>query len=228
VTRRPRWRGFLRDNSLTLVFMVMFLVALAGQALAAHRLYNEEQLEHHEHAVGFLDFLTSSRFAVEVTENWQSEFLQFALYVVATVWLVQRGSSESKPPGQEGGGGDEEERLGRHADLDSPFWARVGGLRTAIYANSLALLFAVLFVASWLAQSITGWRDYNAEQQSHGEVVVSWPAYLHQPDFWDRTLQNWQSEFLAVGAMAIFAVYLRQRGSPESKAVGAPHSETPD
>jgi hypothetical protein len=91
-----------------------------------------------------------------------------------------------------------------------------------------ALLFATLFITSWLAQSITGWRDYNADQQSHGEVVVSFPTYLHQPDFWDRTLQNWQSEFLAVGAMAIFAVYLRQRGSPESKVVGAPHSETPE
>ena len=225
---RGRRRGFLRENSLTLTFLVMFLLALAGQALAGHRLYNEEQMEHHEHTVGFFDFLTSSRFAVEVTENWQSEFLQFALYVVATIWLVQRGSSESKPPGKEGGGGDEEERLGRHAGPDSPLWARVGGLRTAIYSNSLALLFAALFIGSWLAQALTGWRDYNADQQSHGEVVVSFPTYLHQPDFWDRTLQNWQSEFLAVGAMAIFAVYLRQRGSPESKAVGAPHSETPE
>ena len=131
-------------------------------------------------------------------------------------------------PGREGGGSDEEERLGPHAGRDSPFWARVGGLRTAIYSNSLALLFAALFIASWLAQSVTGWRDDNAEQQSHDEVVVSWITYPHQPDFWDRTLQNWQSKFLAVGAMAIFAVFLRQRGSPESKAVGAPHSETPE
>jgi hypothetical protein len=228
VSARPAKRGFLRDNSLTLSFLLLFLVALAGQALAGHRLYNEEQLERHEQTVGFFDFLTSSRFAVEVTENWQSEFLQFALYIVATVWLVQRGSSESKPPGREGGGSDEEERLGRHAGRDSPFWARVGGLRTTIYSNSLALLFAVLFIASWLAQALTGWRDYNAEQQSHGEVVVGFLTYLHQPDFWDRTLQNWQSEFLAIGAMAIFAVFLRQRGSPESKAVGAPHSETPE
>jgi hypothetical protein len=228
VSAPPRRRGFLRNNSLTLVFLALFLVALAGQALAAHRLYNEEQVVHHEHTVGFVDFLTSSRFAVEVTENWQSEFLQFTLYIVATVWLVQRGSSESKPPGSEGGRSDEEERLGRHAGPDSPLWARVGGLRTGIYSNSLALLFAALFIASWFAQALTGWRDYNAEQQSHGEVVLSFPGYLHQPDFWDRTLQNWQSEFLAVGAMAIFAVFLRQRGSPESKAVGAPHSETPE
>jgi hypothetical protein len=228
MTRGTRRRGFLRDNSLTLGFLVLFLIALAGQAVAGHRLYNEEQREHGEQTVGFFDFLTSSRFAVEVTENWQSEFLQFALYIVATVWLVQRGSSESKPPGKEGGGTDEQERLGRHTHQGSPFWARAGGVRTTIYSNSLALVFAAIFVASWVAQSISGWRDYNAEQQSHGEVVVSWITYLHQPDFWDRTLQNWQSEFLAIGAMAIFAVFLRQRGSPESKPVGAPHSETPE
>ena len=113
MTRRPRWHGFLRDNSLTLVFMVTFLMVLAGQALAAHRLYNEEQLEHHEHAVGLLDFLTSSRFAVEVTENWQSEFLQFALYIVATVWLVQRGSSESKAVGAPHSETPDEDRLAK-------------------------------------------------------------------------------------------------------------------
>jgi hypothetical protein len=228
MSRRRGGLGFLRDNSLTLGFLLLFFAALAGQALAGQRLYNDEQRQHHEHTVGLVDFLTSSRFAVEVTENWQSEFLQFSLYIVATIWLVQRGSSESKPPGQEGGGDDEKERVGEHADEDSPLWARIGGLRTTIYSNSLALLFAVLFFASWFAQALSGWRDYNAEQQSHGDVVVSWLTYLHQPDFWDRTLQNWQSEFLAVGAMAIFAVFLRQRGSPESKAVGAPHSQTPE
>jgi hypothetical protein len=228
VSSRAGGRGFLRDNSLSLAFLVLFLAAVAGQALAGYRLYNEEQRQHGEATVGFLDFVTSSRFAVEVTENWQSEFLQFALYIVATIWLVQRGSSESKPPGKEGAGSDEEERLGRHAGRASPLWARAGGLRTRIYSNSLALLFAALFVASWVAQSISGWRDYNAEQESHGDIIVSWATYLRQPDFWDRTLQNWQSEFLAVGAMAIFAVFLRQRGSPESKPVGAPHSETPE
>lgn len=221
-------RSFWRDNSLSLVFGGLLLLTLAAQSWWGVRLYNDEARTAGLQEISLWRYVTSSTFAVDVAENWQSEFLQFALYVVATVWLVQRGSSESKAPGREGGGSDEEERLGRHADLDSPFWARVGGLRTTIYSNSLAVLFAALFIGSWLAQSITGWRDYNAEQQSHGEVVVSWPTYLQQPDFWDRTLQNWQSEFLAVGAMAIFAVYLRQRGSPESKAVGAPHSETPD
>jgi len=152
--------------------------------------------------------------------------VQFALYIVATIWLVQRGSAESKPPGEEGGGTDEQQLLGRHARSDSPLWARVGGLRTVVYANSLAIVFATLFLASWLAQALTGWRDFNDDQTTHGEPEVSWLGYLGRPDFWDRTFQNWQSEFLAVGTMAIFTVYLRQRGSPESKPVGAPHHRT--
>jgi hypothetical protein len=225
VSASPR-RGFLRDNSLSLVFLVLFLLALAGQALAGQHLYNDEQREHGEAPVSLPAFLTSSRFAVETAENWQSEFLQFTLYVAGTVWLIQRGSSESKPPGEEGGGTDAEQLVGESARADSPRWARAGGLRTAIYSNSLLLVFGSIFLACWLAQSVTGWSDYNNDQVTHHQPQVSWGRYLTEPDFWDRSLQNWQSEFLAVGTMAIFAVYLRQRGSPESKPVGAPHAET--
>jgi hypothetical protein len=102
----------------------------------------------------------------------------------------------------------------------------VGGLRTRLYENSLLLVMAALFLGSWLAQSLTSWRFYNDEQREHGEATVSWASFLITSDFWEQTLQNWQSEFLAVGTMVIFTVYLRQRGSPESKPVGAPHSET--
>ncbi len=221
-----RRRGFLRGNSLSLAFLAIFVAALAGQAVAGQRLYNEERAADGEGAVSLVHFVTSSRFAVETTENWQSEFLQFTLYVLATVWLVQRGSSESKPPGKEGLDGDEEAQLGPHASAAAPKWARVGGLRTTIYSNSLVLVFAAIFLASWAAQSVAGWRDYNDERIGNGDPPVSWTGYLARPDFWDRSLQNWQSEFLAVGTMAIFAVYLRQRGSPESKPVGAPHDET--
>ena len=221
-----RRRGFVSDNSLSLVFLALFLLALAGQAVAGQHLYNDEQREHGEPAVSLPAFLTSSRFAVETAENWQSEFLQFTLYVVGTVWLIQRGSSESKPPGEEGGGSDAEQLVGAAARADSPRWARAGGLRTAIYSNSLLLVFGSIFLASWFAQSVSGWSDYNEDQVTHHQPEVSWARYLTEPDFWDRSLQNWQSEFLAVGTMAIFAVYLRQRGSPESKPVGAPHSET--
>jgi hypothetical protein len=219
-------RGFLRDNALSVAFLVLFLAALAGQAVAGQHLYNEEARAHGEPPRSLADFTTSSRFAVDVAENWQSEFLQFTLYIFGTIWLVQRGSSESKPPGHEGRGSDEEAKVGAFAEPGSPLWARVGGLRTAIYSNSLVLVFGAIFLVSWLAQSVAGWSEYNSEQATHGEPAVAWAGYLGRPDFWDRSLQNWQSEFLAVGTMAIFAVYLRQRGSPESKPVGTPHDET--
>ena len=115
----------------------------------------------------------------------------------------------------------------RPSGRDSPKWAKVGGLRTAIYSNSLLIVMTAIFFASWFGQSVAGWSVYNADQLDHDADCPSpgWP-YVTTADFWDRTLQNWQSEFLAVGSMVIFTVYLRQRGSPESKPVGAPHAET--
>jgi hypothetical protein len=145
---------------------------------------------------------------------------------VATVWLVQKGSSESKEPGSEGVQSDKQQRVGQYAEKGSPAWASAFGFRQTLYSNSLALLMILVFVGSWLGQSVTGWRQFNADQRDHKNPAVAYSQYLQEPDFWNRTLQNWQSEFLAVGSMAIFAVYLRQRGSPESKPVGAPHEET--
>jgi hypothetical protein len=219
-------RRFVKDNSLSIVFLLLFLAALGLQSIAGWHNYNADQLEHHEQVVSWARYVTSSSFGVDVLENWQSEYLQFTLFILLTVWLVQRGSPESKEPGKEGGESDEEQRVGPHADADSPLWARVGGLRTFVYSNSLLLLMTTIWVVSWLGQSIAGVVDFNQQQQAHGEGAISWAEYLTRADFWDRTLQNWQSEFLAVGSMAIFAVYLRQRGSPESKPVGAPHRAT--
>ena len=116
--------------------------------------------------------------------------------------------------------------MGRHADERSPRWARVGGIRRSVYENSLLLVMGAIWLATWLAQSVTGVTEYNGERLDHQQDAVSWAEYLTRPDFWERTLQNWQSEFLAVGSMAILAVYLRQRGSPESKPVGSPHDAT--
>jgi hypothetical protein len=159
-------------------------------------------------------------------ENWQSEYLQFTLFIVLTVWLLQRGSPESKELHKAGREFDEEQKVGPHADPNSPRWARVGGIRRTIYENSLLLVMGAIWIASWCAQSITGVTEYNSERLDHHQATVSWAEYLARPDFWEKTLQNWQSEFLAVGSMAILAVYLRQRGSPESKPVGAPHDTT--
>jgi Domain of unknown function (DUF6766) len=219
-------RRFLKDNGLSIAFGLLFVAALAGQSIAGWHAYNAEQIEHHEQLVTWGRYVTSSSFGVAVLENWQSEYLQFTLFILLTVWLTQRGSPESKEPGQEGTESDEEQKIGEHADPDSPLWARVGGLRTRVYSNSLLLLMTTIWVLSWLGQSITGVVDFNEQQQAHGEGAISWAEYLTRAEFWERTLQNWQSEFLAVGSMAIFAVYLRQRGSPESKPVGASHAAT--
>jgi len=161
-----------------------------------------------------------------VMENWQSEYLQFTLFILATVWLVQRGSTDSKPPGKEGGESDEEQKVGEHAQPDSPAWAKAGGLKTAIYANSLLIVMATIWVLSWFAQLVTGRVDYNAEQFDHHEAALSLWQYAGASDFWDRTLQNWQSEFLAIASMVVFSIWLRQRGSTQSKPVGEPHAST--
>jgi hypothetical protein len=217
---------FLRDNSLSIFFLFIFLAALGGQALVGHGEFNHDQLLHHGDPISLGRYLTSSEFAVDVAENWQSEYLQFTLYILATVWLIQRGSPESKPPGQVGLESDEEQKIGRHAEAGSPKWAKVGGLRTGIFSTSLVIVMTALWLGSWSAQSIAGWSAYNADQIDHQARTLSWLGYIGTNDFWDRTLQNWQSEFLAVGSMAILSVYLRQRGSPESKPVGAPHEAT--
>jgi uncharacterized protein DUF6766 len=217
---------FLRDNSLSIVFLVIFLASLAGQAIAGHGQFNHDQLLHHGDPISLGRYLTTSQFAGDVAENWQSEYLQFTLYIIGTVWLLQRGSPESKPLDKPGRESDEDQRIGPYADERSPGWARTGGLRTALYSNSLLIVMTSIWLGSWFAQSFAGVAAYNADQLDHQAATVSWLGYVGSSDFWDRTLQNWQSEFLAVGSMAILSVYLRQRGSPESKPVGAPHGAT--
>jgi uncharacterized protein DUF6766 len=217
---------FVRDNGLSIFFLIIFLLSLAGQAIAGHGSFNHDQLLHHGDPISMGRYLTTSEFAADVAENWQSEYLQFTLYIFGTVWLLQRGSPESKPLDRAGLESDEDQKVGAHADAQSPRWARAGGLRTALYGNSLLVVMTTIWLGSWLAQSIAGASGYNANQLDHQAATVSWLGYLGSSDFWSRTLQNWQSEFLAVGSMAILSVYLRQRGSPESKPVGAPHDAT--
>jgi hypothetical protein len=217
-----RTREFVKENSLSLFFLAIFLLALIGQAIAGHNLYNEEALAHGESTISFWRYLSSSDFGNAVMENWQSEYLQFALFAMATVWLLQKGSPESKELDKAGTESDEEQKVGRWAGEDSPRWAKVGGIRTAIYSNSLIIAMALVFFGAWFAQSVTGWTDFNQEQHDHGEPRLSWLGYIGSSQFWEATFQNWQSEFLAVGSFAVLVVYLRQRGSAESKPVGAP------
>ena len=222
----PPPRGFWRDNSLSLVFGGLLLAALGGQAVWGMIGYNEAARTAGLQQVSLGRYVTSSGFAVDVAENWQSEFFQFVLYIALTVWLVQRGSSESKTPGDEGRESDEQQMVGSFARPDSPTWARVGGWRTRIYSHSLVLVMALVFLASWSAQAVAGRVADNEERMRELLDPIGLGAYLVTPDFWGRTLQNWQSELLAIGTMAVFAIYLRERGSPESKEVGAPHGVT--
>ena len=216
----------LRDHGLSIFFGAIFVLALVGQSIAGRLAYNADQAAHGEPGVSWVSFVTSSEFVVDVAENWQSEYLQFFLFIAATVWLVQRGSPESKKPGDEGKGSDEQQLIGRYARPDSPSWAKADGWRRRVFSNSLLLVMGGVFVISWLLQSLAGLTVYNAEQRTHGQPPIDWASYVIDPDFWNRTLQNWQSEFLAVGSMVALSIYLRQRGSSESKPVGAPHAES--
>ena len=219
-------RRVLRDHALGLFFGVLFLGALVGQAFAGRADYDAQQVADGLAPVSLARYLTSSSFAVDVAENWQSEYLQFLLYILATVWLLQRGSPESKKFGKAGRESDEEQKVGPFADESSPAAARRGGWVTALYSNSLGLVMGAIFLASWGAQSLAGTVQFNERRLAQLQAPVSWGGYVTSADFWNRTLQNWQSEFLAVGSMAILAIYLRQRGSPESKPVGAAHDAT--
>jgi hypothetical protein len=219
-------KRFLRENSLGLVFGLLFLIVLCGQAVAGHADFNQQQLTEGLPPVSLGRYVTSASFGTDVAENWQSEYLQFSLYIFLTVWLLQKGSPESKSLDEAGLESDKEQKVGRYAEENSPKWARVGGFRRALFSTSLGMVMGAIFLGSWLTQSIAGVAAFNEEQLGNLQDPVSWGEYLLRPDFWNRTLQNWQSELLAVASMAILPIFLRQRGSPQSKPVGTPHDAT--
>ncbi len=219
-------RTFVRENSLSLFFGLIFVMSLVGQSLVGWQQFNATQTAEHFDTIRWSTYVASSDFVVDVAENWQSEFLQFLLYITATVWFLQKGSPESKELDKQGRESDKDQKVGAHAQASSPAWAKAGGWRTGVYSSSLAIVMGTLFLLSWLVQSVAGWAAFNETRLGQLQDPVTWRSYLVNADFWARTLQNWQSEFLAVGAMAVLSIYLRQRGSPESKPVGAPHSST--
>ena len=218
-------RRFLRDNGLSLVlFCFFFLTFIVGQTLAGHREYNSEQEDHGRPPVAYGEYLRSSHFLEATMENWESEFLQMFLYVVLTAFLYQKGSSESKDP--EGTNEvDRDPRKSRNKK-DAPWPVRRGGMILKLYENSLSLAFLLLFLVSFLLHAVGGAGEYNDEQVQHGGMPVSVGGYMLTSRFWFESFQNWQSEFLAIWSMVVFSIWLRQRSSPESKPVDAPHSET--
>src|SRR5215216_2279475 len=142
-------RRWIRDHSLSLFFLVIFLAALVGQAIAGLALHNNDAVAHHEETMSFWRYIRSSDFGNAVMENWQSEYLQFMLFMLATVWLIQRGSPESKEPGKEGTGTLKEQRIGEHALEESPEWAKPRGIKTFVYSNSLLIVMSIIFFGSW-------------------------------------------------------------------------------
>jgi len=213
--------GFLYKNSLTIFFVLLFLGAICAQAHYGWKEYNEELTEQGQPPVAFSGYLSSGHFISATFENFESEFLQMALYVIVTVWLRQIGSAESKKLFHPSAV-DREPRDHKHA----PWPVKKGGLILKIYNNSLFLCFFFLFVCTWLFHFYGSWKDHNAEQAIKSLPPVSKGEYLSEPRFWFETFQNWQSEFLSIASIIFFSIYLRQKGSPESKPVDAPHMET--
>ncbi len=219
-------RRFLRENSLSLVlFFCFFITLIVGQSVAGFLHYNEEQRDHRQPTVTFTGYLATPHFLEATMENWESEFFQMFLYVLLTAFLYQKGSSESKKL-------DEEEAVDRDPrqsknKKDAPWPVRKGGFVLKVYENSLCLAFLLLFLLSFFLHAVGGAREYNQDQLEHGgaERVTTF-SYMRTSQFWFESLQNWQSEFLAIWAMVVFSIWLRQRGSPESKPVDAPHSQT--
>jgi hypothetical protein len=218
------FRRFLFENGLLIAVFALFLFAFGGQMITGQRLYNERQRDHAQPAVGLVDYLRTGSFVEATAENWESEFLQMAVFVILTVFLYQRGSSESKtieapdpvdqPP--------EEAR----DDPRAPGPVRRGGLSLAIYRHSLSLSLFILFLIAFLLHAAGGAKAYSEEQRQHSGGPVSMLDYIATSQFWFESFQNWQSEFLSVGVLVLLSIWLREQGSAQSKPVAAPHSDT--
>jgi hypothetical protein len=219
---------FIRENGLSLAILGIFVFSMVGQTAAGLMEYNQQQQAHGSPPVQLGPYLTSGHFIEAVFENWESEFLQMAAYVLLTVWLRQKGSSESKAPyGDESV--DADPRLSSELSNASnlPWPVRVGGPVLKLYENSLALALVALFVLSFALHAVGGAMEYNEDQLAHGATAeVTALEYVITPRFWFESFQNWQSEFLSLGVMVVLSIFLRQRGSPESKPVAAAHSDT--
>jgi hypothetical protein len=216
--------AWLRNHGLLLGNLFLFLLFLAGMSLTGWQSQNEEQLQHGAAAISLGSYLGSGAYGEAVFENWESEFLQMGMYIVLTAFLFQKGSSESKPLDGPAPQDADPRTATRHRD--APWPVRRGGWVLRLYEHSLSLLFFVLFAASIVLHAITGATAYSEEQLQHGQAGVSVIGYVGTSQFWFESFQNWQSEFLAVAVIVIGSVYLRQRGSAESKPVAAPHAET--
>jgi hypothetical protein len=217
-------RQFLRDNGLSVTLFVLFLISLVGQALTGWRAHAEELRLHEIPAIGFTDYLGSGHFISAVFENWESEFLQMAAYVLLTVFLFQKGASESKKPDEDNP--EDEPPSTKRSDPGAPWPVHRGGLLLKLYSHSLSIALVMLFLASFWLHLAGSTRRTNEEALMHHEPAKTVVETLGDPEFWYESFQNWQSEFLSIAVLLVLGIYLRERGSPESKPVAAPHAAT--
>lgn len=215
---------FFRDNGLSVVLFGLFFISIVGQYFTGWKEHNDDQKIHNQPEVGLVEYLGEGHFIEATFENWESEFLQMGMYVVLTIFLYQKGSSESKKPGTT-------ERVDvipskDMLDENAPSPVKRGGLALKIYQNSLGIALFLLFFMSFVLHGIGGAEVYNQEQAEHNQPQVTTVGFMTTSTFWFQSFQNWQSEFLSIGVMVVFSIFLRQKGSPESKPVDAPHFET--
>ena len=213
---------WFKNNGLSIVFFLLFIVTLAGQIFTGHIQHNQEVIEDGGQAIGLSSYLSSGHFLQATFENFESEFLQMVLFLLLSVFLYQKGSSESKDP-------DEQDPVDNPADPnkpDAPWPVKKGGWILKLYQNSLSYAFATLFLLSFTIHWYGSLKDYNEEQQLKGEQTESALEYLKNSRFWFESFQNWQSEFLSIMSIVVLSIYLREKGSPQSKPVDAPHHQT--
>ena len=216
-------KRLLRDNGLSLVLILLFVAFWAIQALAGWSVFNQDQQAHNEAPLAFGQYLLSAHFLEATAENWESEFLQMAAYVFLTAFLYQRGSAESKSPDN----AEEVDFVPTRPGPEAPWPVRAGGWLRSLYGYSLSLAFLLLFLISLGVHIASGARLNNEERLAHGESEQTIMEYVSGSQFWFEAMQNWQSEFLAVFSIVILTIFLRQKGSPESKPVAMPHTENP-
>jgi glycerol uptake facilitator-like aquaporin len=222
--RHTGLRRFLFENGLVLAAFALFVVSFGGQIMTGHSVYNEEQRQHLQPSVGLGDYLRTGAFVEATAENWESEFLQMGVFVLLTVFLYQRGSSESKTI-EEPDPVDQRPEEAR-GDPEAPGPVRRGGLSLLLYKHSLSISLFALFIISFLLHAAGGAREYSEDQQQHGAGPVSMFGYLATSQFWFESFQNWQSEFLSVAVLVLLSIWLREQGSAQSKPVAAPHVDT--
>lgn len=223
---RSRRGRFVYENGLTLAMVAFFVVSLAGMILTGQRDYNDEQRQHGEPTVSVAEYLGTGHFGEAIFENWESEFLQMAAFVVLTAMLRQKGSPESKRMSGQVPVDEDPRHAQRRRDM--PWPVRRGGLALRLYEHSLGLALALLFLASFVLHAVAGRPEFSAEREAHGEPAATLMDYATSSTFWFESFQNWQSEFMSVGVLIVLSIYLRERGSSQSKPVAAAHDETGD